>query len=997
MNLFLNYNKLAKISSIGAYGKHHLFLSVIRSICSHQILRKLSGETAMAFRRLLYVVALAITAMVGAAAAQSTGSISGSVKDSNGATISGATVVALNVSNSQRVTVVSDAKGSYKFLNLGAGTYRVIANSQGFAESAQTVSLDSNGQVTQDFSLSLGSLREVVTVTAGKGGDRLASETPQTVTVSTAEQIEQRVPRSTFEAMERAPNLASIESNPARERPRLRGLSSNRVLIVVDGEKLNNARSDPGATGAPVAIVEPSQLESIEVVAGSGSSLYGSDAVGGVINLITKGPERSPNGENRVGLRLDGSYGTNGKVGRGGATLNVSGKSFAMRFNYGRDRNANYKMGNGSVSLAQNVAMGNFFRQFPTNAAGTTFQSAGSYPIFTLSPNEEIIRGEGNGNVKQFDGWLFLNDKQNLRVKVLDRSDGYNGNAFSGPPYETQERYGGFRKYQKSGVRYQGVDITKWLARVSANYYFQKLSFPQDQFTWSNPAGASGSWLNATTFTGNASVMIAGVSGATFTRNLNTISTRGLDVQAALVPFRGMLITVGGGQTRDNSKDQFYTTPFTAITGGRQIGIGVGATTIGSSSPVSNYTDNNVYAQAEYDGVKYLRLSGGFRVDNWKSEGLPGNGFPLSTEFAALNAATPGLQASPGALTSLVAGLPQLVALAGGGSKAQTNATSKTYNFGIVGRLPYGINPYFRWASSYREPAITERYLMRNFTPGVPGLASLVIGNLGLKPEKGENYDVGIKITQSRFNFSLGYFRNEITDLLAYAPAQTYCVDPLPGLPGSASGFLGCPAGTSRVAVQINARINVAAAEIHGWESTGEASIPLGRAGSINPFYSLGSLYGINKSPTAIQIAQINAIYNRTDTPLRLKGSATDFPLANISPFRIIYGAQFLESKGRLFMEYSARHQSRVERVDPGQFVGTSLVNYGSFASIGEIDKHSIKGGYNWTRERYKMTFTVGVDNIADKLFWEQFVTAPAPGRSFVFGMTTEIFNFFGK
>jgi outer membrane receptor protein involved in Fe transport len=805
------------------------------------------------------------------------------------------------------------------------------------------------------------------------------------VTVTSSEQIEQRVPRSTFEVMERAPNLGSIETNPARERPRLRGLSSTRLLIVVDGEKLNNPRTDVGASGQPIQIVDPSQLESVEVVAGSGSSLYGSDSIGGTINLITKRPTLSTDGV-MVGLRLDGSYNSNGAVRRGNATLNISGSNAAFRASGNLYRNANYHSGNGSVSLAENVAMGQFFRQFPTNAAGTTFQSAGSYTVFPIAVNQEIQNGQGHGNGLQFDMWFFPVEKHSFRGKYLSRDDGNNGNAFSGPPYETQERYGSFRRFDKIGIRYEGLDLNKYIARVSANYFRQKLSFPQNQYTWTNVAGATGSFLNATTFTGLQSAFTL----TSFVDNRNTISTDGMDFQASLAPFTGLIVTVGGGRTEDVSRDYFFSSPASFATGVRTL---TGVPVVGASSPVTSYVDNNFYVQAEFDRIRWFRISGGMRYDNWVTEAIPGNGFPLSTEFVALNAATPAFTANPGALGQVVAALPTLVALAGGTGSSGSNRNSTTYNFGIVGRFPFGINPYFRWANSYREPSIVDRYLLRNFTPGLPGLASLVVGNPNLGPENGENYDIGVKVSRNRFNFSLGYFHNEITNLLVFAPAQTYCVAPAPGLPGSASGFFGCPAGVSAVAVQINARINQASATISGWESTGEVAIPLGSLGSLNPFYTLGSLHGTNGSPTAIQIAQLNAVYNRSDTPILLQGSVADFPLGSITPFRIIYGAQYLDNKGRIFAEYSVRHQNRVTRADPGQFVGTALINFGSFASTNSFDKHSIKGGYNWKNEKIKFSFNAGIDNIADKFYFEHFQNAPAPGRSFVFGFTIEAFN----
>ncbi len=931
----------------------------------------------------LVIVVLTLTCLT--TFAQLTGNISGTVKDSNDATVVGATVTALNIGSSQRVTVSTDSAGKYSFTGLRGGTYRLIATANGFGESAQTVVLEENGSSNQDFAISPGGIKDVVTITAGKGSDRIAAEVPQTVTVVTAEQLEQRLPRSTFETIERAPNIESIESNPARERPRLRGLSSNRLLVLIDGEKLNNPRTDVGASGQPIQVVDPSQLESVEVVAGSGSSLYGSDAIGGTINLITKRPIRPEKGV-AIGLRFDGSYNSSGAVRRGNATLNIGASNVALRVSGNLYRNGNYKAGNEAITIAQNLAFGEFFRRFPTNIAGTTFQSAQSYPIFALPKNAVIPNGQGHGNGNQFDLWFFPSEKHSFRGKYLSRDDGNNGNAFSGPPFETQERFGSFRRYDKFGIRYEGLDIVKFIPRVSANYFRQKLSFPQNQYTYANLAGTAGSYLNATTFTGLQSIF----SPTSYVDNRNTISTEGVDLQATISPLSGLLVTVGGGRTKDVSRDYFFSSNISAAGSNPVFTTGL---QVGASSPLTSYVDKNFYTQGDFDRIKWFRLTAGVRYDNWVTLALPGNGFPLGSEFTILNAATPGFTANPGALGQVVAALPTLNALAAGTGTSGSNRKSTTSNFGIVGRLPWGINPYFRWANSYREPGITDRYLLRNFTPGLPGLASLVVGNPNLAPETGKNYDTGIKISQRRFNFSLGYFNNKISNLLVFSPQQTYCVTPPSGILGSASGFFGCPVGVNQLAVQINARINQASATIKGWESTGEAAISLGKIGSLNPFYSLGALHGTNGSPTAVQLTQLNAIYNRDSNPIRLTGSAADFPLANITPFRILTGVQFLDSKGRFSAEYNWRHQNRVTRADPGQFVGTALINYGSFASLSAIDKHSIKAGYSWKKEGYKFSINAGIDNINDKLFFEHFNNAPAPGRSFVFGLTTEIFN----
>ncbi len=912
---------------------------------------------------------------------QNGNSISGSVTDSTGAVVNGAEVKAIKIGSTQEITTVSDTEGKYVFSGLAAGSYRVSATADGFATSAENVLLSGGDSKTLDFSLSPGAITDTVTVTAGKGTGRIATEVPQPITVTTSDQIEKRAPASTFEAMERAPNLGVIETNPARQRPRLRGLSSNRVLIVVDGEKLNNARSDPTASGAPIAIIDPAELEAVEVVAGSGSSLYGSDAMGGTINLITKSPKRPDEGI-LVGIRLGGNYFSNGKIRRGNATLNASNQTFAFRASGSLYKNENYNMGGEAVSLQQVLDIGNFYLTLPGN-------NATGYPVFDLPAGSEILNGEGSGGGMQFDMWFFPSENHIFRGRYLGRDEGFNGNAFSGPPYEAQERYADFRDFRKFGLRYEGLDFSSFLPRVAVNYYRQKNSRPQNQFTWTNEA-AGGSYINNTTFSGLRSIF----TPRSFVHNQNTITSYGIDLQATLMPFTGMLVTVGGGKTNDFSSDLFISSAAGLVNGVRSQ---VGSETVGASSPDSTYTDNNFYVQAEFDRVRWVRVTGGLRYDNWVTEALPTTGFPLSTESTVLNAVEPLFLADPRGLAEVASAYPRLRDLAAGNGSAGSDSTSWAGNFGIVGRLPGGINPYFRVANSYREPGITERYLIRNFAP-FSFFAPLVIGNPNLQPEKGLNYDVGVKVQRSIFNFSLGYFHNKIENLTVFAPGQSYCTPPAPPfLPGGfASLFIvpGCP--PFQAIVNVNARINQSEATIKGWESTAEASISLGDMGSLNPFYSLGLLHGTNETPTQSQLDVLNQIQSAA-SPIELSGSASDFPLRNITPFRLLGGAQYLDAKGRFFAEYNFRHQAQVKRADPNLFLGTTLINYGTFKALDSFTKHSIKGGYTWTNESYKIGLTAGVDNFLDTLFWEHFQTAPAPGRSFIFGATFEVFNFFKK
>ena len=74
----------------------------------------------------------------------------------------------------------------------------------------------------------------------------------------------------------------------------MRGFEASRVLLVVDGVRMNNAIYRTGHLQS-IITVDQNMLESAEIMHGPASTLYGSDALGGVVNLRTKSPTLSAN------------------------------------------------------------------------------------------------------------------------------------------------------------------------------------------------------------------------------------------------------------------------------------------------------------------------------------------------------------------------------------------------------------------------------------------------------------------------------------------------------------------------------------------------------------------------------------------------------------------------------------------------------------------------------------------------------------------------------
>jgi outer membrane receptor protein involved in Fe transport len=170
-----------------------------------------------------------------------------------------------------------------------------------------------------------------------------------------------------------------------------------------------------------------------------------------------------------------------------------------------------------------------------------------------------------------------------------------------------------------------------------------------------------------------------------------------------------------------------------------------------------------------------------------------------------------------------------------------------------------------------------------------------------------------------------------------------------------------------------------------------------GKAGSLSPYGTLGWLKGADLTPDETSAALIKQFYNRSDTAIRLRGSVSDAPLAGITPFRGVFGVRYNSLNGRWLGQYQVRYQSPVRRVAPLDLSSTILTQYGTLASLRSLATQSLRAGYTLRRERHRLSLVFGVDNLTNRLYFEQFQNAPAPGRSFVFGITMDFANLLSR
>ena len=149
-------------------------------------------------------------------------------------------------------------------------------------------------------------------------------QTPVSISVVSSQDLARQQPEKMVDVLKQLPGVEVSGEGPFRGLPVIRGMDSNRVLILVDGQRLNNARESTEFAGIQPGLVDLSMVDHIEVVRGPSSVLYGSDAIGGVINIITK-QQAFHQDVFQLGGDVGYEYGDAARSNRGHAEVNGAG------------------------------------------------------------------------------------------------------------------------------------------------------------------------------------------------------------------------------------------------------------------------------------------------------------------------------------------------------------------------------------------------------------------------------------------------------------------------------------------------------------------------------------------------------------------------------------------------------------------------------------------------------------------------------------------------
>jgi hemoglobin/transferrin/lactoferrin receptor protein len=189
------------------------------------------------------------------------------------------------------VGTITDASGNFVLSNVPFGKYTLKITHIAFQPFEQPIEINSKEEnIHLEITLKplILHLHQTLVVTAQRL-EQNGFESAQNTTVLAQKQFKEGNPRTTPEALQGTTGVWIQKTNHGGGSPFVRGLTGNQTLLMIDGIRLNNSTFRYGPNQY-LNTIDPLMMDRIEVLRGSGSVQYGSDALGGTVQIFTKTP-----------------------------------------------------------------------------------------------------------------------------------------------------------------------------------------------------------------------------------------------------------------------------------------------------------------------------------------------------------------------------------------------------------------------------------------------------------------------------------------------------------------------------------------------------------------------------------------------------------------------------------------------------------------------------------------------------------------------------------
>ena len=294
---------------------------------------------------LLSRFSLLMMVLPGHVLALDTGTITGKVFNTQNDPVHHAIVLIVQTG----ATVETDHDGHYRFESVKPGTYDLFAEAASFTSQANLVTVVAGEVVEVDLLVALTPISDSVTVTA-RGRHQTTFQAVESVTSLDSFDLSEKMAVSVGEVLDGELGVAKRSFGPGSARPVIRGFDGDRVLIVTDGMRMGSLGSQSGDHGEPI---DPGNVERLEVLKGPATLLYGSNAIGGVVNAVSRHHEMHKHRHEGIRGQVSSSGGSNNDLAGGSATAEWGTGNWMFWGGGGGQRAGDYSSPEGAVENSQ--------------------------------------------------------------------------------------------------------------------------------------------------------------------------------------------------------------------------------------------------------------------------------------------------------------------------------------------------------------------------------------------------------------------------------------------------------------------------------------------------------------------------------------------------------------------------------------------------------------------------------------------------------------------